>query len=54
MTLHETFDFARADALRITGCPEEFQNERNLVYRSFALALAHWGCVMHLARYVGA
>ncbi|EJU32796.1 homoserine kinase [Slackia sp. CM382] len=43
MTLHATFDFARADALRITGCPEEFQNERNLVYRSFVLALAHWG-----------
>ncbi len=43
MTLHATFDFVRADALRITGCPEEFQNERNLVYRSFALALVAVG-----------
>ena len=37
------FTFERADELQISGCPEKYRNENNLVYRSFELALAHWG-----------
>lgn len=43
VSLYSTFTFERADTLTITGCPEKYRNENNLVYRSFALALAHWG-----------
>lgn len=43
VSLYSTFTFERADELTITGCPEKYRNENNLVYRSFALALAHWG-----------
>ncbi len=42
VTLYSNFTFDRADSLTITGCPEEFQNEDNLVYRSFLSALEHW------------
>ena len=43
VTLYSEFTFEKADELIITGCPEEFQNEDNLVYRSFIAALEHWG-----------
>jgi homoserine kinase len=43
VSLYATFTFDHADELTITGCPEEFANEQNLVYRSFELALEHWG-----------
>ena len=43
VSLYSHFTFERADALRITGCPEEFQNENNLVYVSFVDALEEWG-----------
>lgn len=43
VSLYSHFTFERADALTITGCPEEFQNENNLVYESFVNALAEWG-----------
>ena len=43
VSLYSHFTFARADKLAITGCPEEFQNENNLVYVSFVDALAAWG-----------
>ena len=43
VSLYSHFTFDRADALTITGCPEEFRNEDNLVYVSFVDALAAWG-----------
>ena len=43
VSLYSVFEFDRADELTITGCPEEFRNEDNLVYRSFLSALEHWG-----------
>ncbi len=43
VSLYSHFTFERADKLAITGCPEEFQNEDNLVYVSFVDALAAWG-----------
>lgn len=43
VSLYSHFTFDRADELRITGCPEEFQNEDNLVYVSFVDALRAWG-----------
>ena len=43
VSLFAHFTFERADALEITGCPEEFQNEGNLVYVSFVDALREWG-----------
>lgn len=43
VSLYSHFTFDLSDKLRITGCPEEFRDENNLVYRSFAEALSHWG-----------
>ena len=43
VTLYSHFTFDRAEELTITGCPEEFCNQDNLVYRSFVAALEHWG-----------
>ena len=43
VSLYSHFTFERADSLEITGCPEEFQNESNLVYVSFVDALREWG-----------
>ena len=43
VSLYSHFTFERADELSITGCPEEFQNEDNLVYVSLVNALAEWG-----------
>ena len=43
VSLYSHFTFDRADSLQITGCPEEFQNENNLVYVSFVDALREWG-----------
>lgn len=43
VSLYSVFNFDRAEELTITGCPEEFRNEDNLVYRSFLSALEHWG-----------
>ena len=43
VSLYSEFTFDRAETLTITGCPEEFQNEDNLVYRSFCEALKTWG-----------
>ena len=43
VSLYSHFTFDRAEALTITGCPEQFQNEDNLVYESFVNALAEWG-----------
>ncbi len=43
VSLYSHFTFERAEALTITGCPEQFQNEDNLVYESFVNALAEWG-----------
>ena len=43
VSLYSHFTFERADTLETTGCPEEFQNEDNLVYVSFADALREWG-----------
>ena len=43
VSLYSHFTFERAKTLTITGCPEEFQNEGNLVYVSFVDALAAWG-----------
>ena len=43
VSLYSHFTFERADELTITGCPEEFQNEDNLVYVSLVNALAEWG-----------
>ena len=43
VSLYSVFNFERSEELVITGCPEEFRNEDNLVYRSFLAALEHWG-----------
>ena len=43
VSLYSHFTFERAEKLIITGCPEEFQNEDNLVYVSLVDALAEWG-----------
>jgi len=43
VSLYSHFTFERADELQITGCPEEFQNENNLVYASLVDALREWG-----------
>ena len=43
VSLYSHFAFERADTLEITGCPEEFRNENNLVYVSFVDALREWG-----------
>lgn len=43
VSLYSTFTFDRAETLSITGCPEKYRNENNLVYRSFVAALEHWG-----------
>ena len=43
VSLYSHFTFERADSLRITGCPVQFQNEDNLVYESFVNALGEWG-----------
>ena len=43
VSMYSHFTFERADALEITGCPEEFRNENNLVYVSFVDALREWG-----------
>lgn len=43
VSLYSHFTFERAEKLAITGCPEEFQNEDNLVYVSLVDALAEWG-----------
>lgn len=43
VSLYSTFTFDRAETLTITGCPEKYRNENNLVYRSFLAALEHWG-----------
>ena len=43
VSLYSTFTFERAERLTITGCPDKYRNADNLVYRSFELALAHWG-----------
>lgn len=43
VSLYAHFTFERADELAITGCPEEFRNEDNLVYVSFVDALRAWG-----------
>lgn len=43
VSMYATFTFDRAEALTITGCPEKYRNADNLVYRSFVLALEHWG-----------
>ena len=43
VSLYAHFTFDHADELVITGCPEEFQNEDNLVYQSFTQALGTWG-----------
>ena len=42
VSLYSHFTFERADALEITGCPEEFRNKDNLVYVSFVDALQEW------------
>lgn len=43
VSLYSHFTFDRAESLTITGCPEQFQNEHNLVYVSLVDALAEWG-----------
>lgn len=43
VSLYSHFTFERSESLEITGCPEEFRNEHNLVYTSFVDALAAWG-----------
>lgn len=43
VSLYAHFTFDHADALAITGCPEEFQNEDNMVYQAFVQALDAWG-----------
>ena len=43
VSLYSHFTFDRAETLTISGCPEEFQNEDNLVYVSFVDALKEWG-----------
>ena len=43
VSLYSHFTFERSERLRISGCPEEFQNEDNLVYVSLVDALEAWG-----------
>ena len=43
VSLYAHFTFERAEELQITGCPEEFRNDQNLVYVSFVDALEEWG-----------
>lgn len=43
VSLYSHFTFERSKSLQISGCPEEFQNEGNLVYVSFVDALREWG-----------
>ena len=43
VSLYSHFTFDHADSLTITGCPEEFQNEDNMVYQAFVEALGAWG-----------
>lgn len=43
VSLYAHFTFDHADTLTITGCPEEFQNEDNMVYQAFVQALDAWG-----------
>ena len=43
VSLYAHFTFDHADALTITGCPAEFQNENNMVYQAFVQALEAWG-----------
>ena len=43
VSLYSHLTFERANELTITGCPEEFRNEDNLVYVSFVDALREWG-----------
>ena len=43
VSLYSHFTFDHADSLTITGCPEEFQNEDNMVYQAFVEALDAWG-----------
>lgn len=43
VSLYSRFTLDRAEKPTITGCPEKYRNEDNLVYRSFVLALEHWG-----------
>lgn len=43
VSLYSHFTFDHADALTITGCPEEFQNRDNMVYVAFEQALEQWG-----------
>ena len=43
VSLYAHFTFDHADTLTITGCPEEFQNEDNMVYQAFVQALKAWG-----------
>ena len=43
VSLYSHFTFERSERLQISGCPEEFQNEGNLVYVSFVDALREWG-----------
>ena len=43
VSLYSHFTFERAPELTITGCPERFRNEQNLVYVSMVDALAAWG-----------
>lgn len=43
VSLYSHFTFERSERLRISGCPEEFQDEDNLVYVSLVDALEAWG-----------
>jgi homoserine kinase len=43
LSFYSVYTFDRSDKLEITGCPDEFCNDDNLVYRSFVSALEHWG-----------
>ena len=35
LSLYSVFTFERSEALQISGCPEAFQNEDNLVLQGF-------------------
>ena len=35
LTLYSTFTFEKNDGFKITGCPEKYQNEDNLVITSY-------------------
>ncbi len=43
VSLYAQIQMDRADALAITGCPEEFRNADNMVYQAFIYALQTWG-----------